>query len=82
MCNAPAKWARADGGGEARLDFAGASERRQMRPLLQLQEPQVAMQTEQRAKKLRAKRALGRSRIWRSVAKVTGMAAAVVVGVD
>lgn len=52
-----------------------------MRLLLQLQEPQAAMQTEQKAKKLKVKRALGRFRIRRSVAKVTGTAVVVVVGV-
>jgi hypothetical protein len=65
----------ADGGGGARLDFAGASERRLMRLLLQLQEPQAEMQTEQRAMKLKAKKGSGRFRIWRSVEKVTGTAA-------
>jgi hypothetical protein len=51
-----------------------------MRLLLQLQEPQAVMQTEPRAKKLKVKRALGRFRIRRSVAKVMGMAAVVVAG--
>jgi hypothetical protein len=46
-----------------------------MRLLLQLQEPQAEMQTEQRAMKLKAKKGSGRFRIWRSVEKVTGTAA-------
>lgn len=81
MCSAPARWVTVGEAGEAHLDFVEANGRAQMRQLLQLLEPRAAMRTEQRVKKSKVKKALGRFRMRKSVAKVMERAEAVVAGV-
>lgn len=78
MCSAPARWATVGEAGEAHLDFVEANGRAQMQQLL---EPRAAMRTEQRVKKSKVKKASGRFRMRKSVAKVMERAEAVVAGV-